>query len=60
MSGPALNILLEFSGGAELLFGNKKRHEVCLESSTKCKPSRIDFDWMIKFYYSTFFEIIFL
>lgn len=33
MSSQDLNITLEFSGGAELLFGNKKKHQVSLKSA---------------------------
>lgn len=39
MAENELNITLEFSGGAELLFGNKKKHQVTLKSDNqdKCK-----------------------
>lgn len=33
MSPENLNVTLEFSGGAELLFGNKKKHQVVLKSA---------------------------
>ncbi|XP_063699360.1 ubiquitin-related modifier 1 homolog [Culicoides brevitarsis] len=42
MSENALNVTLEFSGGAELLFGNKKKHQVTLESENQ------DTEWNIK------------
>lgn len=38
MTENKLNIKLEFSGGAELLFGNKKKHLIQLEqASQNCK-----------------------
>lgn len=35
MSPENLSVTLEFSGGAELLFGNKKKHQVVLKSAEK-------------------------
>lgn len=32
-----LNLTLEFSGGAEQLFGNSKKHEVQLPANESCK-----------------------
>lgn len=37
MDQTGLNISLEFSGGAELLFDGKKKIDVILDSSKKCE-----------------------